>query len=50
MNTNETQKTRPTGFMSVPAIPVAILVVLLMSGAAQAWWIRTGHLVWRGGW
>ena len=50
MNTDKTNKRSSKGLMNVSTIFAAILISLMMQGAAQAWWGRTTWLVWRGGW
>ncbi len=49
MNTNTTQKRRPTELIRTRVVLLAILALLLMQGQAQAWW-HTVWLIWRGGW
>ena len=49
MNTNATQKRRPKGLIRVGIVLAAIVISLMMEGAAQAWW-GWSILVWRGGW
>ena len=49
MKTNKTQKRRPKGLISVGVVLAAIVISLVIQGAAQAWWLPT-WLVWRGGW
>jgi len=51
MMTNITQRKRQTGLPYGRTILVAILILLLMQGAAQAWWLTYSlFIVWRGGW
>ena len=49
MKTNKTQKTRPKRLMSVGVVLAAIVISLMMQGAAQAWW-SVGWVIWSGGW
>ena len=49
MKASTTQKRRPKGLISVGVVLAAIVISLMMQGAAQAWWQMT-WLVWRGGW
>jgi hypothetical protein len=50
MKTSMTQKRRPKGLISVGAVVAAIVISLMMQGAAQAWWVGPLFIVWRGGW
>ena len=49
MKTSITQRRRPKGIISVGVILAAIVISLMMQGAAQAWWAPF-YLIWRGGW
>ncbi|MHC4462806.1 MAG: hypothetical protein ACYTEK_22015 [Planctomycetota bacterium] len=45
MKTDKTQKRSSKSLVNGTVILAAIVALLMMQGAAQAWW-----LVWRGGW
>ena len=38
MKTNTAQKRRPKGLISIGVVLAAVVISLLMQGAAQAWW------------
>ena len=51
MNTNTIQIRRPKGPINTGVVLLAVLALLLMQGAAQAYWqTLTWVIVWRGGW
>ena len=49
MKTSIAQEGRPKRLLSVGVVLAAIVISLMMEGAAQAWWSYS-WLVWRGGW
>ena len=50
MNANKTQERRPKGQISVRVVLAAIVISLVIQGAAQAWWVGPLFIFWRGGW
>lgn len=50
MNSGQRKKEGVADVINLPTIITAILALLLMQGAAQAWWARATWIVWRGGW
>ncbi len=51
MKTNKTQKRSSKSLINLSVILAAFVALLMMQGAAQAWWTATLlSIVWRGGW
>ena len=50
MTTERQKKTGPKSAIRTSSILLAIAILLLMQGAALAWWERTSFWIWRGGW
>ncbi len=52
MKTHTAQKRSSKGLINVGVVLAAFAALLLMQGAAQAWWSMASStwLVWRGGW
>ena len=50
MDKSMTQKRRPKGLISVGVVLAAIVISLMIQGAAQAWWGTISFFVRRGGW